>query len=64
MARVNPEKIIDHLGQDLWRALEKAVRESIPGVEFDSLVLFKAFTREVGRTCSPFEQVPDSCVQM
>jgi hypothetical protein len=64
MARVNPEKIIDHLGHELRRALEKAVKDTIPGAEFDAATLFKAFTREVGKSCSPFEQVPDSCIQM
>ncbi len=63
MARVNPEKIIDHLAPDMRRVLEKVVREAIPGAEFDARALFTAFTREVGKSFSMFEQVPDSCVQ-
>ncbi len=64
MARVNPQKIVDHLSNELRRALEKAVRDTLPGAEFDAHALFKAFSREVERCCSAFEQVPDSCVQM
>jgi hypothetical protein len=64
MARVNPEKILEYLGQDLRGALEKAVRAAIPGAEFDSRALYSAFTREAGKACASYEQVPDSCVQI
>ncbi len=64
MARVNPEKILDHLSQDLRKAFEKVIRDAIPGAQFDPRSLYTAFTREVGKTCSAFEQVPESCVQI
>lgn len=63
MARVNPEKILEHLAPDVRRALEKALRETMPGVAFDAVTVCKAFIREVGRCCAAYEQVPDSCVQ-
>ncbi len=64
MARVNPEKIVNHLSQEMQRALDKAVRENIPGAEFDPRVLFSAFRREVGKACAQYEQVPDDCVMV
>ncbi len=63
MARVNPEKILEYLAQEMRPALEKAVRDAIPGATFDARALFASFTQEVARRHSTFEQVPDSCVQ-
>ncbi len=63
MARVNPEKIIDHLGHEMRRALEKALRDTIPDAKFDAQTVFQAFKREVGKACAMYEQVPDSCIQ-
>jgi hypothetical protein len=64
MARIHPEKILEHLGQDLRKALEKVVREAIPGAQFDPRALYTAFTREAGKAYQGYEQVPDSCVQI
>lgn len=63
MARVKIENIIEHLDHDLRRALENTVRSQLRDAHFDPHSLFREFVREVGRRCSTWERVPDSCVE-
>ena len=63
MARVKIEDIIDHLDGDVRKALKLAIEKTIPGAQFNDRELFRNFTREVGRKCSTWENVPDHYVE-
>jgi len=62
MARIKIEEVIDHLDYDLKRALEAAVKETIPNAQFDRQRLFKSFVKQVRRKCGTWENVPDGYV--
>ncbi|MCA0850864.1 hypothetical protein [Salipiger thiooxidans] len=62
MARIKIEEVIQHLDHDMKRALEAAVRETIPDAQFDRQRLFKAFVRKVRLKCNTWESVPDNYV--
>lgn len=64
MARVKIEEVIDHLSSEMRRALEDAVRETIPNVQVDAHELFRSFRRAVRRKCSTWERVPDNYVDI
>lgn len=64
MVRINIESVVEGLDYDLKRALEAAVKEAIPGAEVNRNTLFRAFRRAVGRKCSTWVTVPDSCVRV
>ena len=63
MAKVKIEEVIDHLSSEMKRALEQAVNNSIPGVQFDRNILFREFKKGVYRKCSVWEKVPDQYVE-
>jgi hypothetical protein len=64
MAKVKVDEVVDHLSNEMRRALEDAVNEVIPGAQFDSNELFRAFKRAVYRKCNAWEAVPDQYVQL
>lgn len=63
MAQVEIEGIVGHLSSEMCRALEAAVEEVIPNIQFDRHELFRAFRRAIRRKCNTWEQVPDSYVR-
>lgn len=63
MAQIQPEEIVDHLRNEMRKALEEAVKEVIPSAVFDAHDLFRAFKRAVRHKCSTWEQVPDNFVK-
>jgi len=63
MARVKIEGVLEHLDSDLARALEEAIRSEIPGAQFDSRSVYRAFVRAAYRKCSTWESVPDRYVE-
>jgi hypothetical protein len=63
MAQIKPEPIVEHLRSQMRRALEDAVREVIPDVEFDSYELFRVFKRRLRSKCQIWERVPDQCIK-
>ncbi len=63
MAQVKIEEIVDHLSHEMQRALEDAVRQTIPDVDFNSQTLFRNFVRAVSHKCSTWERVPDHYVK-
>ena len=63
MARIKAEDIVDDLSSEFRRALADAVREVVPGAQFDEHQLFRAFKRAVGRKCNTWESVNDSHVE-
>lgn len=62
MARVQIEKIVEHLSGEMRKALRQALEDTIPDVEIDDRELFRRFRRAVGRKCNAWEQVPDQYV--
>jgi len=64
VAEVEIEEIVDHLSNEMARALEQAVKEVLPDVEFDRRTLFRAFKRAVRRKCNTWEEVPDQHVRI
>lgn len=63
MAQVNIEDVIDHLQSEMRRALEEALKETVPGAKVDSYELFRAFRRAVRHKCSTWETVPEQYVR-
>ena len=63
MAKVKIEEIIDDLSSEIKKALDEAVRRTIPGAVFDRNSLFREFKRAVGRKCRVWERVPDRHVE-
>lgn len=63
MGKVNIEDIIDYLDTEMKGALEEAVSNIIPDVDFDRDELFREFVIAVGRKCLQWENVPDSCIK-
>jgi hypothetical protein len=63
MAQVKIEEVVDHLSTEMRRALEEAVGEVMPGAQFDSHELYRAFKRAVYRKCSTWERVPDQYIK-
>jgi len=63
MAQVQIEEIVDHLSTEMRKALEDAVRSVAPTAQIDSIALFKAFRKAVGRKCNTWEHVPDFYVK-
>jgi hypothetical protein len=63
MAKIHVENTLEALASDLRVALERAVKEVMPGASFDARTLYKAFVRQAHRKCSTWESVPDRCVE-
>ena len=63
MARVKIESIIEHLDNDMKRALEDAVGSVLPDADLDRSELFRAFRRAISRKCSTWVSVPDQHVE-
>lgn len=63
MARIKIQDIVEDKRTEFRRALEAAVEEAIPGAEFDTSELYRAFRRAIGRKCSTWERVPDHYVE-
>ena len=64
MARVDMERIVEHLSSEMRRALEDAVNETVDDAGVDAHELFRAFRRAVRRNSSTWERVPDGCVKL
>ena len=64
MARVRIEDVVEHLSSEMRRALEDAVKATMPKAPFDAQALYRAFRRGVGRRCNTWERVPDHYVEV
>ena len=63
MAKVKIEEIIDHLGNNIRKALRDTVNEGVVDGTFDERELFRIFKRKVRSKCSTWETVPDNYVE-
>ncbi len=63
MPQVNVEHIVDHLSNDMRKALEAAVNEVMPDAEVDAYELFRAFRRAVARKCGGWQNVPEQFIR-
>ncbi len=63
MARVKIQSIIEHLSQDMKRALEDAVSRALPDAQIDRTELYREFRKAVGRKASTWVNVPDQDVE-
>ena len=64
MARVQIVPILEHLDYNLQNALDRAVKQELPGVEVDSKALYDAFVQSAKRMCFTWESVPDYYIEM
>ena len=64
MARIQANEIVDELSSPFRQAIEDAVNEVIPAVNFDSYELFTAFKRALRKKCSNWEYVSDRYVEV
>jgi hypothetical protein len=62
MTEIQISELIDHLSSKMTQALEMAVQDAIPGADFNSHILFRAFSYAVRRTCNPWELIPNTYV--
>lgn len=62
MAKVKIEGLLDHLSDDMRRALQAALEDVAPDAKIDAGELFRAFHRQVGRQFHTWERVPDRYV--
>lgn len=63
MAMIMVEEIIDHLDNEIKRALEDSVKKILPDAEFSRQELFREFKRNVARRCNTWENIPDHLVK-
>lgn len=63
MAEFKIEDVVDHLSTEMRRALDEAVRQVMPGAQFNSHELYPAVKRAVYRKCRIWEQVPDRFIK-
>jgi hypothetical protein len=63
MAKVQMEKIVEHLSYQMRKALAQTFENAAPGVEIDEYEFFREFRRSVARKCSTWEVVPDEFVE-
>jgi hypothetical protein len=63
MPKVKIEDVVYHLAGEFKKALDDTMKKFAPGVRYDQNELFKFFLSRVYQHCSPWEDVPDSCIQ-
>jgi hypothetical protein len=64
VAQIKINVVIEWVGYKVKTALEEAVLNAIPGVQFDKDLLWKEFVGAMNRKCSVWAKVPDSYVRM
>jgi len=62
MARIQIDKIIDHLGLEIRQSLREAIKHTDSSVHIQISTLFNYFLEAVNRNCSEWEEVPDKYV--
>jgi len=62
MAKIKLEDIVEHLDSEIKRALDYAVKHTLPDAEFNKQTLYRKFVRGIERYSSTWENVPDHCV--
>lgn len=62
MSRIKLEETLEYLYDDIQPSLAKAVKEVLPGAEFESGKLFRAFLKEIGRRQRDWVSVPSKFV--
>ena len=63
MAKVNIEEVIDHLDNEIRRALAETIKQHFPNINFNERDVFRTFKRMVGRRCSTWENIPDQFIE-
>ena len=62
MARINVEKVVDKLADELKASLKSAVNTVAPDNNIDIHSLWKEFKKQVTRNCKQWEQVESTAV--
>lgn len=62
MARINVEKVVDRLADELKMSLRSALNTVAPDSGVDVNLLFKEFKKQVTRNCKQWEQVENTAV--
>ena len=63
MARIKFFRVVEHLEDDVVRALADAGREVAPNSDVDRRALFRAFSRAVDHEFSLWSRIPDRYVE-
>lgn len=63
MARIKFFRVVEHLEDEIARALEHAVREVAPDLNVDRQTLFRAFSTAVDEGFSQWSRIPDRYVE-
>ena len=62
MARINVEKVVDKLADELKASLKSAVNTVAPDSNIDIHSLWREFKKQVTRNCKQWEQVESTAV--
>ncbi len=62
MARVNIERVIEKLEDELKASLKSALETVVPEKDVDHHLLFKEFKKQVTKNCKQWEYIESSAV--
>lgn len=62
MARINMEKVVDRLGDELKMSLKSALNSVAPDSGIDIHALFKEFKKQITKNCKQWEHVENTSV--
>lgn len=63
MAKLNIEEVIDHLEDEMRKALQATLREHFPDLDFNSRAVFKTFKKQVEKKCNAWESIPNKFIR-
>jgi L-rhamnose isomerase len=64
MARINLEKVIERLGDELKASLKSALNLVAPDSNIDIHILFKEFKKQVSKNCKQWEHIENTAVDV
>ena len=59
MTKIKIEGVVEHLSDHIRKALDEAVKRTIPDSNPNSSKLFSEFKRNLVKKCNDWERIPD-----
>jgi len=59
MAKLNIDKVVDHLEDEFRRALQLTIKEHFPDQDFNARAVYKTFKEELYKKCNDWEDIPN-----
>lgn len=63
MAKIQTVEVIDHLEDQIRKALAETLREHFPDQEFTARAVYKTFIKQVDKKCNSWEDIPNKYVR-